>query len=73
MDPDEESDKQIKREAKKTSILKRYVASTMFIFQPLWVRCCPILSDKSYGRYLEGQLRFVLYCGTFFWILYFIV
>ena len=73
MDPDGESDKQFKTKREKITFFQRYCTSVMFILQPLWVRCSPVLFNNTYGKYLESQLRFVLYCGSFFWMLYLLI
>ncbi len=70
MDSDDESIKNTKRKRKKVNFIQRYITCSMSIFQPIWVRCCPILSNKHDGRYLESQFNFVLYCGTIFWVIY---
>lgn len=39
-------------------------------FQSIWIRCrsiFPIISDR---KFMEGELRVVLYCGVIFWIIY---
>ena len=71
MDPDGESNKQVKRKRKETKHVERNIVGSMPIFQSIWVRCCSIFANQSYGGYLESQFRFVLYCGTFLWLLYF--
>lgn len=40
------------------------------VFQSIWVRCrsvFPVVTDR---KFMESELRFVLYCGTVFWIIY---
>jgi hypothetical protein len=40
------------------------------VFQSIWVRCRSIFPDITDRKFMESELRFVLYCGTIFWILY---
>lgn len=67
---DDEDSEQIKTKRKKSKFLKGNFASSLLIFQSIWIRCCPIFLNKTYGKYLERQLNYVLYCGMFFWIVY---
>jgi len=73
MDGDDESTKNNKTKRKEGNSIQRYGVGLMFIFQPIWVRCRPILFNDTYGKYLESQFRFVLYCGSIFWLLYLLV
>jgi len=72
----EDGDKQIKivqRENGKIEFLQRFIACSMFIFQSIWIRYCSILFDGNHGQYLERQFYYVLYCGSFFWLLYLVI
>ena len=40
------------------------------ILQSFWVRCRSILPDITDRKFMECELRLVLYCGTFLWIVY---
>jgi len=40
------------------------------VFQSIWVRCRSIFPDITDREFMESELRFVLYCGTFLWIVY---
>jgi len=39
-------------------------------FQSIRFRCGSIFSDITDRKFMESELRFVLYCGSIFWILY---
>ena len=39
-------------------------------FQPFWFRCGSILSDITNRKFMESELRLVLYCGTIFWVIF---
>ena len=38
------------------------------ILQSLWVRCRSVLPDITDGKFMESELRYVLYCGVILWI-----
>ena len=40
------------------------------IFQSIWIRCRSVFPDITDRKFMESELRFVLYCGTFLWIIY---
>ena len=40
------------------------------ILQSFWVRYCTILPNIIDRKFMESELRIVLYCGTIFWTLY---
>lgn len=70
MDPDGETkNKSTERKENKASFSKGLFANASTILQPVWVRCCTIFSDICDRRFMESQLRNVLYCGVFFWSL----
>ena len=40
------------------------------VLQSFWIRCrsvFPVVTDR---KFMESELRFVLYCGFLFWIIY---
>ena len=40
------------------------------ILQSVWIRCRSIFPDITDRKFMESELRFVLYCGTFLWFVY---
>ncbi len=40
------------------------------VLQSFWVRCRSILPDITDRKFMECELRVVLYCGIVFWIIY---
>jgi hypothetical protein len=40
------------------------------VLQSIWIRCCSIFPDITDRKFMECELRLVLYCGTFLWIVY---
>jgi len=53
---------------------KRESVSNFFnagsVLQSFWIRCRSIFPNTLDRKFMESELRFVLYCGAFFWILY---
>jgi len=40
------------------------------ILQSFWVRCRSIFPNITDRKFMESELRLVLYCGGFLWIVY---
>ena len=40
------------------------------VFQSIWVRCRSVFPNITDRKFMESELRFVLYCGVIFWLLY---
>jgi len=40
------------------------------VLQSFWVRCRSVFSDVMDRKFMESQLRYVLYCGTILWIIF---
>ena len=40
------------------------------VFQSIWVRCRSIFPDITDRKFMESELRFVLYSGLVFWAVY---
>jgi hypothetical protein len=40
------------------------------ILQSFWVRCRSIFPNITDRKFMESELRFVLYCGGIFWFVY---
>ncbi len=45
-----------------------FVPSTFL--QSLWIRCRSIFPNTTDGKFMESELRVVLYCGVFFWVIH---
>ena len=69
-DGDSKKNQKIKKARTSSSVSKRHVSNVSSIFQSLWVRCGSIFPDIMDGKFMEGELRFVLYCGIFLWSIY---
>jgi hypothetical protein len=40
------------------------------VLQSFWIRCRSIFPDITDRKFMERELRVVLYCGVVFWIIY---
>ena len=61
-----------KSEVKKTFDRKpvRKILNVGDVFQSFWVRCRSVFPNTTDGKFMESELRYVLYCGIFFWMLH---
>jgi hypothetical protein len=60
-------DKQIKKQKYTNSNVQRHVFVPGTILQSLWIRCRSIFPTATDGKFMESELRFVLYSGFIFW------
>ena len=54
--------------SKRKSVSNIFNASS--VLQSFWIRCRSIFPNTLDRKFMESELRFVLYCGTFLWIVY---
>ena len=40
------------------------------ILQSFWIRCRTVFPNITDRKFMESELRLVLYCGGFLWIVY---
>lgn len=40
------------------------------ILQSFWIRCRTVFPNITDRKFMESELRLVLYCGVVFWIIY---
>jgi len=70
----DEGDKQIKRNIRRKEKANNVIQGHEFvpssIFQSFWVRCRSIFPNITDGKFMESELRYVLYCGIILWVLY---
>jgi hypothetical protein len=69
-DGDSKNNQQAEKQGKQNNVVQRYGVNAGTILQSLWVRCRSIFPNATDGKFMEGELRFVLYCGVLFWTLY---
>lgn len=69
-DGDSKNNQQAEKQGKQTNALQRYGINAGVILQSIWVRCRSIFPTATDRSFMESELRFVLYCGTFLWVVY---
>ena len=69
-DGDKKIQNKIFRKKTEDGDLQGYDTIPGSIFQSFWVRCRSILPDITDGKFMESELRYVLYCGVIFWLAY---
>jgi hypothetical protein len=70
----DEGDKQIKRNIRRkkeaNNVIQRHESIPSSFLQSVWVRCRSIFPDITDRKFMESELRYVLYCGIILWVLY---
>lgn len=46
------------------------IFNARLILQSFWIRCRTVFPNITDRKFMESELRFVLYCGGIFWALY---
>ena len=69
-DGDSKNNQQAKRQAKQNNAIQRYGIDAGSVLQSIWVRCRTIFPNSTDGKFMESELRFVLYSGAVFWAIY---
>ena len=64
------NNQQIKKQANKDSVVQRHGIDAGSFLQSVWVRCRTIFPAATDRKFMEGELRVVLYCGFIFWAVY---
>ena len=64
------NNQQIKKQANKDSVVQRYGTDAGSFLQSVWVRCRSIFPYATDRKFMESELRFVLYSGVILWGLY---
>ena len=71
MDPDsDKNNKKTKKTRTSSPVYKRFVPDAGTILQSFWVRCRSVFPNITDGKFMESELRFVLYCGIFLWLIH---
>ena len=69
-----EGDKQIKKylkgKANTNNAVQRYGINVSSFFQSVWIRCRSVFPNITDRKFMESELRFVLYSGILFWFLH---
>ena len=67
---DSKNNKQAEKQRKQNNDIQRYGIDAGSILQSVWVRCRTIFPNATDGKFMESELRFVLYSGLVFWTIY---
>jgi hypothetical protein len=69
-DGDSKNNQQAEKQGKQNNAIQRYGIDVGAVLQSVWVRCRTIFPTATDGKFMESELRFVLYCGLVFWTVY---
>ena len=67
---DSKNNKQIKGQKQSLNALQRHGIDVGSILQSVWIRCRSIFPTATDRKFMESELRFVLYSGVILWTLY---
>ena len=67
---DSKNNQQAEKQGKQNNVIQRYGVNAGTILQSIWVRCRSIFPTATDRKFMESELRVVLYCGVIFWTLY---
>ena len=67
---DSKNNQQAEKQGKQNNVVQRYGIDAGSILQSVWVRCRTIFPNITDRKFMESELRLVLYCGAFLWIIY---
>ena len=69
-DGDSKNIQQAEKQGKQNNAIQRYGVNAGTILQSFWVRCRTIFPYATDRKFMESELRFVLYSGFVFWTIY---
>jgi hypothetical protein len=69
-DGDSKNNQQAEKQRKQNNAIQRRGINAGTILQSFWVRCRTIFPTATDRKFMESELRFVLYSGLVFWGLY---
>ena len=67
---DSKNNQQAEKQGKQNNAIQRCGIDAGVILQSIWVRCRSIFPTATDRKFMESELRFVLYSGVIFWTLY---
>jgi hypothetical protein len=67
---DSKNNKQAEKQGKQNNVIQRYGVNAGTILQSVWIRCRSIFPTATDRKFMESELRFVLYSGVIFCTLY---
>jgi hypothetical protein len=69
-DGDSKNIQQAEKQGKQNNAIQRYGIDAGTILQSIWVRCRTIFPNITDRKFMESELRFVLYSGVILWAIY---
>jgi hypothetical protein len=69
-DGDSKNNQQAEKQTKQNNAIQRYGIDAGTILQSVWVRCRTIFPNITDRKFMESELRFVLYSGVILWGVY---
>ena len=67
---DSKNNQQAEKQRKQNNAVQRYGIDAGVILQSVWIRCRSIFPTATDRKFMESELRFVLYSGVILWTLY---
>ena len=67
---DSKNNQQAEKQGKQNNVIQRYGIDAGTILQSFWIRCRTIFPNSTDRKFMESELRFVLYSGVILWTLY---
>jgi hypothetical protein len=67
---DSKNNKKAEKQGKQNNAIQRCSIDAGTILQSIWVRCRSIFPVATDRKFMESELRFVLYSGVILWTLY---
>jgi hypothetical protein len=67
---DSKNIKKAEKQGKQNNAIQRYGIDAGVIFQSIWIRCRSIFPTATDRKFMESELRFVLYSGVIFWTIF---
>jgi hypothetical protein len=67
---DSKNNQQAEKQRKQNNVIQRYSINAGTILQSLWIRCRTIFPNATDRKFMESELRFVLYSGVVLWSIY---
>jgi hypothetical protein len=67
---DSKNNQQAEKQGKQNNVVQRYSINAGTILQSLWIRCRTIFPNATDRKFMESELRFVLYSGVVLWSIY---
>ncbi len=67
---DSKNIQQAEKQRKQIDVIQRYSINAGTILQSIWIRCRTIFPNATDRKFMESELRFVLYSGFILWSIY---